>query len=167
MHEIIHWNFIPMFVRRLLYKYYSKHTEGLDILSRVLIEIKMFEAYSFKRYSVRAACHIEVRVFTNNLKELLKCTQQVQEITMAQEYVTDEWKEHRFRYGKLSLDEYFSVNGFDTPPEPLIRVMMLLLKEICTQIKLTEKTRRHYYLRHFKPLLEDGIEVLHQLRTIL
>jgi hypothetical protein len=167
MLDAIQWNFIPMFVRRFLYKRCARQIESLNILDRLLIEIKMFEAYTFSNYTIRRAAATPVVVFTNNLYDLFDYVTIMQKIVMDREYVSDEWKDIRFNYGRLCLDEYFSSKGFDIHPEATIGETINAFRNICVQIKLTESVRRTYYLRHFKPLLEDGIEIIHKLRTML
>lgn len=167
MFKIITWSFIPMIIRRFLYKLYQKRIETLDIVTRLEIELKLFSAYSFKRYGIRAAGAVKVSVFGNDINDLYNWTLIVKDTIEQNEYVPERWKLIKFQYGILTLDEYFSQNGFDVPPEKIMKDVVSRLTIICSELSKQDPRRRTYYLRFFKPMFEDSIEIISKLRSML
>jgi hypothetical protein len=167
MYRIIKWAFIPMFIKRMIYKHYHGEVERLDILTRLDIELKMFAAYNFKDYNIRAASSVKVIVFTENIKELVSRVLKLEEMLTVDAYVTDQWKALKFNYGSLSIDEFFSLNGFDLRPETYMVSIVPKLISISTMLDNFEPRKRTYYLRHTKPVLEDSIEIISRLRSML
>jgi hypothetical protein len=167
MYRIIKWTFIPMFIKRWIYKCYHDEVELLDILTRLDIELKMFAAYSFKDYTIRAAGSVKVTVFTANIKELVYLVLKLEEMLMVDDYVTEHWKTIKFNYGSLSIDEFFSLNGYDLHPKISMVSIVPKLNSICSMMGNFEPRRRTYYLRHTKPVLEDSIEIISRLRSML
>jgi hypothetical protein len=127
----------------------------------------MFESYSITKYTIRAASKIQVVMFSNNIAEFYTYSEIVKNHLLEMEYVSDEWKGVRFSYGKFNLDEFLSQNGHDLHPSMYYKIIANNLRIICTQLQLMKLQRRTYYLRHFKPLLEDGIELIYALRKML
>lgn len=167
MPKIITWSFIPMIIRRFLYKLYQKRIETLDIVTRLEIELKLFSAYNFKRYGIRSAGAVKVSVFGNNVNDLYNWTLIVKETLEQKEYVPEKWKLLKFQYGFLTMDEYFSQNGFDIPPEKIMKEIIVRLDIICSELSKQNQRERTYYLRFFKPMFEDSIEVISRLRSML
>lgn len=159
-----------MFLRRRRIKNQQPQLEQLDIIHRLLKEIELSKHNDFTRYSIRKACRVKVTVFSEDLVMLNDWVTIAHDIVSANDYVTEKWKVIKKQYGSLMLDEYFSEKGYDINPELVIKRMLPKLTVICQKLaddSPENQTRRVYYLRHFKSIIEDGIEVLSNLRTML
>lgn len=145
--------------------------EQMDILNRLNKEVDLLERVNFSGYSIRKSSRVQLSVFSTNLVDLVDWVNLMYVTICENDYSPHRWKGVKRVYHTVMMDEYFSEDGHDIMPETAVRAMLPKLKKVCelltTEPNQEPTTRNKYYLRQYKAILEDSIEVIHQLRRML